>query len=727
MSFESAGYQLLPVLPELVLAAGAMVLLMLGAYRGGPQTTSLVTGLAVCLLVLVGVLELLLPAGKLTTFSGSFIVDDFARFLKILTLIGSAATLILSAEFLADPSRRIFEYAILVLLSTLGMMVLISAGDLIMLYLGLELMSLALYVVAASNRDNAKSTEAGLKYFVLGALSSGMLLYGASLVYGFTGTVSFAGIAAGAKTGSVGIVFGLVFLLAGLCFKVSAVPFHMCTPDVYEGAPTPVTAFFASAPKVAALAVFTRVALTAFPGIMSQWQQIVVFVAIASMVLGSFAAIGQKNIKRLMAYSSIGHMGFALVGLAAGTAEGAQGVLVYISIYVAMTLGSFAVILTMKRNGQHVENISDFAGLSRTNPLLAFFFAMLLFSLAGIPPLAGFFAKWYVFVAAIKAGLFTLAVVGVLASVVGAFYYLTIIKVMYFDEPLGQLDPMRMELRTVLAVAGLFNIFFFVYPGPLVSMATLAAFDSIGSTNAEAIARARGGEPGPMWFVTSEQTAGRGRRHRPWIAPRGNLASSILEVIDVSPAVAATLGFAAGLALEAALQRVSVEASLRAAGSDHMKFSLKWPNDVLAGRQKLAGILLEAEAVTDNRLAVVVGIGTNVIAAPEGTPTPATSLAALGVHIGAEELFAVLSDSWAEFRGIWDQGHGFGEIRRLWLERAAGLGQGVAIHSGGTIVEGTFDTVDEQGCMIVRTSDGKRVPISAGDVYFGSVASVGTA
>jgi NADH-quinone oxidoreductase subunit N len=314
-----------------------------------------------------------------------------------------------------------------------------------------------------------------LKYFVLGALSSGMLLYGASLVYGFTGTVSFAGIAVEAKTGSIGIVFGLVFLLAGLCFKVSAVPFHMWTPDVYEGAPTPVTAFFASAPKVAALAVFTRVALTAFPGIISQWQQIVVFVAIASMVLGSFAAIGQKNIKRLMAYSSIGHMGFALVGLAAGTAEGAQGVLVYISIYVAMTLGSFAVILTMKRNGRHVENISDFAGLSRTNPLLAFFFAMLLFSLAGIPPLAGFFAKWYVFVAAIKAGLFTLAVVGVLASVVGAFYYLTIIKVMYFDEPLEKLDPMRMELRTVLAVAGLFNILFFVYPGPLVSMATVAA------------------------------------------------------------------------------------------------------------------------------------------------------------------------------------------------------------------------------------------------------------
>src|SRR3984885_470421 len=474
MSFESAGYQLLPVLPELVLAVGAMALLMVGAFQG-VRATSLIIVLALVLLVVVGVLELTLPAGKLTTFNGSFIVDDFARFLKILSLIGSGVTLVLSTEFLAEPSRRIFEYSILGLLSTLGMMILISAGDLIMLYLGLELMSLALYVVAASNRDDLKSTEAGLKDFVLGALSSGMLLYGASLIYGFTGTVSFAGIAAAATTGSIGIVFGIVFLLAGLCFKVSAVPFHMGAPDVYEGAPTPVTAFFASAPKVAAMAVFTRVALTAFPGIMPQWQQIVVFVSIASMALGSFAAIGQKNIKRLMAYSSIGHMGFALVGLAAGTAEGAQGVLVYVSIYVAMTLGSFSVILAMKRNGQHVEKISDFAGLSRTNPLLAFFFAMLLFSLAGVPPLAGFFGKFYVFVAAIKAGLFTLSVIGVLTSVIGAYYYLSIVKVMYFDEPLVQLDPVRVELRAVLAVAGLFNIFFFVYPGPLVSMATVAA------------------------------------------------------------------------------------------------------------------------------------------------------------------------------------------------------------------------------------------------------------
>ena len=415
------------------------------------------------------------PGGRVETFGGSFVLDDFARFLKLLTLLGSAVTLILSIEFLQDSSRRMFEFAVLVLLSTVGMMILISAGDLIALYLGLELMSLALYVVAASHRDNAKSTEAGLKYFVLGALSSGMLLYGASLIYGFTGTVSFAGIATAAKSGNIGLMFGLVFLLAGLCFKVSAVPFHMWTPDVYEGAPTPVTAFFASAPKVAAMAVFTRVTLTAFPEITQEWRQIVVFVSIASMVLGSFAAIGQTNIKRLMAYSSIGHMGFALVGLAAGTVEGAQGVLVYIAIYVTMTLGTFAIILAMKRNGEAVETIADFAGLSRTNPMLAFFLAMLLFSLAGVPPLAGFFAKFYVFMAAINAGLFTLAVLGVLASVVGAYYYLYIIKVMYFDEPIGAVPRMRVELRTVLAFAGLFNILFALYPSPLVSAAAAAA------------------------------------------------------------------------------------------------------------------------------------------------------------------------------------------------------------------------------------------------------------
>jgi NADH-quinone oxidoreductase subunit N len=336
-------------------------------------------------------------------------------------------------------------------------------------------MSLALYVVAAINRDSARSSEAGLKYFILGALSSGMLLYGASLVYGFTGTVSFAGIAKAASPDSIGLVMGLVFLFAGFCFKVSAVPFHMWTPDVYEGAPTPITAFFAAAPKVAGIAMFVRTTIVAFPGIVAEWQQIVVFVSIASMALGAFGAIGQRNFKRLMAYSSIGHMGFALIGLAAATSDGIEGVLVYMAIYLAMTLGTFAVILSMRRDGQMVEGIGDLAGLARTNPTMAFFLAMLLFSLAGIPPLAGFFAKFYVFLAAIKAGLFVLAVIGVVTSVVGAYYYLTIVKIMYFDEPAKAFAPMAYELKIVLAVSGLFNLLFFVYPGPLIAAATAAA------------------------------------------------------------------------------------------------------------------------------------------------------------------------------------------------------------------------------------------------------------
>jgi NADH-quinone oxidoreductase subunit N len=461
-------------LPEIVLTAGALALLMLGVFRG-ERTTNVVSGLAVLLLIIVAVMIAIMPTDKAVGFGGSFIVDDFARFLKVLVLIGSAATILLSLEFLNNLRERRFEYAVLIILSTVGMLVMISAGDLIALYLGLELMSLPLYVVASIDRDSVRSTEAGLKYFVLGALSSGMLLYGCSLVYGFTGTVNFAGIAKATATSGIGLTFGLVFLLAGLCFKVSAVPFHMWTPDVYEGAPTPVTAFFAAAPKVAAMALFVRTDVTAFPGIILQWQQILVFVSIASMGLGAFAAIGQRNIKRLMAYSSIGHMGYALIGLAAGTAEGVQGVLVYIAIYLAMTLGTFACIIAMRRTTGSVEQISDLAGLARTRPAMAFFLAMLLFSLAGIPPLAGFFAKFYVFLAAIKAGLYTLAVIGVLASVVGAYYYLMIVKIMYFDEPAPVFEPMRDELKAVLGISGLIVLLFFVYPEPLVDAAAAAA------------------------------------------------------------------------------------------------------------------------------------------------------------------------------------------------------------------------------------------------------------
>jgi NADH-quinone oxidoreductase subunit N len=466
---------LIPLLPEFVLGVGAMALLLLGVYRPAPATGRFIDGAAIVLLALAGIILAMLPAGKLVTFGGSFIVDEFARFLKILALLGSAAAIAMSIDYAKRESQERFEYSVLILLSTLGMLMLISAADLIALYLGLELMSLPLYVVAASHRNSLRATEAGLKYFVLGALSSGMLLYGASLIYGFTGTVSFVGIAKAAGQGGIGLIFGIVFLFAGFCFKVSAVPFHMWTPDVYEGAPTPVTAFFAAAPKVAGIAMFVRAAVMAFPGITSQWQQIVVFVSMASMALGSFAAIGQRNFKRLMAYSSIGHMGFALVGLAAGTSEGVQGVLVYIAIYVTMTLGVFAVILSMRRETGMVENIDQLAGLARSHPTMAFFLAMLLFSMAGVPPLAGFFAKFYVFLAAIKAGLYLLAVLGVVTSVVGAYYYLAIVKLMYFDEPVGKFEQMPYELRVVLAICGLFNILFFLYPAPLVGIASAAA------------------------------------------------------------------------------------------------------------------------------------------------------------------------------------------------------------------------------------------------------------
>jgi NADH-quinone oxidoreductase subunit N len=466
---------LVPVLPELILLAGSLILLMVGVFRG-QRWVQEINGLSIAVLLLVAIMVIYLPHGALTTFSGSFVVDDFGRFLKVLALIGSAATIAMSSHYFTQERREPFEYPILIMLSTLGMMMLISANDLIALYLGLETMSLALYVLAAIHRDNLRATEAGLKYFVLGALSSGMLLYGSSLIYGFTGTVAFDGIArATAEHASTGLLFGLVFLFAGFCFKISAVPFHMWTPDVYEGAPTPVTAFFAAAPKVAAIAMFVRAALDAFPGISPQWQQIVVFVSIASMLLGSFAAIGQRNIKRLMAYSSIGHMGFALIGLAAGTEEGIRGVLIYMAIYVAMTLGTFAVILSMRRRNVMVEQISDLSGLARTHPAMAFFLAMLMFSLAGIPPVAGFFAKFYVFLAAIKAGMYTLAVIGVLASVVGAYYYLAIVKTMYFDEAGERFDPMPHELKVVLGVSGLFNLLFFVYPSPLLESAALAA------------------------------------------------------------------------------------------------------------------------------------------------------------------------------------------------------------------------------------------------------------
>jgi NADH-quinone oxidoreductase subunit N len=470
------NYDAVASLPEVVLACLAMLLLMYGVFKKGDANDNVTLG-AVVSLAIVAALVIFTSEGKVTAFGGAFVVDTFARVMKVMALFGSAVTIILSTHFMKRVKMARFEYPILVMLASVGMMMMISANDLISLYVGLELQSLSLYVVAAIDRDSARSSEAGLKYFVLGALSSGMLLYGASLVYGFTGTTTFPQIAAAlsASGSSLGLVFGLVFIIAGLAFKVSAVPFHMWTPDVYEGAPTPVTAFFAAAPKIAAMALFVRVMISPFAAVVQDWQQILVFVSIASMVLGAFAAIGQKNIKRLLAYSSIGHMGFALVGLASGSQEGAQGVIVYMMIYLISTLGAFACVLAMRRKGQHVEEISDLAGLAHNNKALAFVLSMLMFSLAGIPPLAGFFAKYFVFLAAVKSGLYALAVIGVVASVIGAYYYLLIVKVIYFDEPAEKFDAMDGEVKWVAYASGAFVLLFVGFANYLVNLAEAAA------------------------------------------------------------------------------------------------------------------------------------------------------------------------------------------------------------------------------------------------------------
>ncbi|MGK9169631.1 NADH-quinone oxidoreductase subunit NuoN [Inquilinus limosus] len=484
---------LMPALPEIFLACAGMALLLIGVFLG-ERSTRIVASLAVLSFLITGALLLMGPDGRVVTFSGMFVADGFAVFMKILVLIGSALALILSLDYLEHEGMSRFEYPVLFVLATVGMLLMVSANNLISLYLGLELQSLSLYVVAAFNRDSERSSEAGLKYFVLGALSSGLLLYGASLVYGFLGTTSFEALAqalsgqaaAGAPGGALGatamgVIIGLVFVCAALAFKVSAVPFHMWTPDVYEGAPTPVTAFFAVAPKVAAIALFVRVLVEPFGQLTDQWQQIIVAASALSMILGAFAAIAQTNIKRLMAYSSIGHVGFALLGLAAGTQQGITGVIVYMAIYIPMSLGAFAVILSMRVNGKAVEGIQDLAGLGKTSPGLAFALVIMMFSMAGIPPLAGFFAKLYVFRAVIEQQFYILAVIGVLSSVVSAVYYLKIIRVMYFDEPKVAFDkPEGAAIPAILAVSTLFIVVFWLLPAPLTGAAQAAAASLFG-------------------------------------------------------------------------------------------------------------------------------------------------------------------------------------------------------------------------------------------------------
>jgi NADH-quinone oxidoreductase subunit N len=469
---------LMPALPEILLACAAMTLLLVGVFRG-EGSARLVSWLAVAVLIAVLVVTTVFGGERRIGFYGMFVTDPFAVFMKALVLVGSAVSIILALHYNEEERIARFEFPVLILLATTGMMVMVSANDLITLYLGLELQSLALYVVASFDRDSVRSTEAGLKYFVLGALASGMLLYGASLIYGFAGTTSFAGLAqlfgGGAKP-SAGLIIGLVLVAVGLAFKVSAVPFHMWTPDVYEGAPTPVTAFFSVAPKIAAIALFVRFLIEPFGGLLVEWRQVIVFLSVASMVLGAVAAIAQTNIKRLMAYSSIGHVGYALIGLAVASPSGIRGVLVYMAIYLFMNLGTWAVILCMRQQGQMLEGIADLSGLGRTQPGLALALGIFMFALAGIPPTAGFFGKLYVFLAAIDAHLVGLAVIGVVTSVVGAFYYLRIVKVMYFDEPVASFDrPIAAELKWVVVIAAGLTMFFILLPDPIVGGAEAAA------------------------------------------------------------------------------------------------------------------------------------------------------------------------------------------------------------------------------------------------------------
>ncbi|GAB4225293.1 MAG: NADH-quinone oxidoreductase subunit NuoN [Kiloniellaceae bacterium] len=465
-------------LPEVFLAVAGMILLMLGVFRGN-SGTRLVLSLTVACFTLAFIIVAVSMGRSETALGGLFIADAFGDFMKLLVLAGSGITLIMAMRYIEREDMARFEYPVLVLFATLGMLLMISANDMLSLYLGLELQSLSLYVVAAFRRDHLRSSEAGLKYFVLGALSSGMLLYGMSMIYGFAGTTSFAGLAAQFQAGapvSIGLIVGIVFLSAGLAFKISAVPFHMWTPDVYEGAPTPVTAFFATAPKVAAMALIVRVMIGPFGDLVDQWQQIIWFVSVASMILGALAAISQTNIKRLMAYSSIGHVGYALIGLAAGTQEGVNGILLYLTIYIVMNLGTFAVILCMRQKDVMVERIEDLKGLSKTNPAMALALAIFMFSMAGIPPLVGFFGKFYIFLAAIESQLYVLAVIGVLSSVIGAFYYLRIVKLMYFDDPIESFDrPIGREMAVVLAGSSLVIVLLTVGISPLLQGTAMAA------------------------------------------------------------------------------------------------------------------------------------------------------------------------------------------------------------------------------------------------------------
>ncbi|WP_438997296.1 NADH-quinone oxidoreductase subunit NuoN [Candidatus Puniceispirillum sp.] len=470
---------ILPALPEMLLACVALLLVLVAAYGGdGAANAKRVCSIALGAIVIAAVMLWQGGDVEATAFSGMFSADTFSAYMKLLVLMGSFAALYMSIGPLEQDDINKPEFSLLVLLAVVGMMLMISANDLMSLYMAVELQSLPLYVVAAMRTNSLRSSEAGLKYFLLGALSSGMLLYGASLVYGFAGTTSFDGISAAVATGALPVAFvvGMVFMICGIAFKISAAPFHMWTPDVYEGSPTPVTALFAIAPKVAAMALMMRLTYGAFGPIAMEWSQVLIALSIASMVIGAFGAIMQTDIKRMMAYSSIAHMGYALAGLAAGSHAGVLGVIIYMTGYIFMGAGTFAIILMMRRDGKSATKIDDLRGLSKTHPLFAIGLLVMMFSMAGIPPLAGFFGKWYVFLAAVNAGLIPLAVIGVVMSVVGAFYYLRIIRMMYFEDSDDPLDAdLPISNRLVLTVSLGVVLLFFAGLGSLLGTADIAA------------------------------------------------------------------------------------------------------------------------------------------------------------------------------------------------------------------------------------------------------------
>ena len=454
------------LVPEVFLSLSIFSLLMIGVFV--KNSFNLIYKLSIFLIFLLILIVLNTDGETIKIFKESFVSDNFSLFAKLLILISSFFILIISKKYIVDTKNNKFEYPIIVLLSILGMFFMVSSNDLILFYLGLELQSLSLYILASIDRDNLKSSEAGIKFFVLSALSSGLLLYGCSLLYGFTGSTNFEVIASNTADSTIGIIFAMVFILVGLAFKVSAVPFHMWTPDVYEGSPTSVTSFFSVVPKVAGIVIFIRFMYLPFQEILDQWKYILVFISIASMILGAVAAIGQNNIKRLIAYSSIGHIGYAIAGMTPGTENGFKSTLIYISIYAVMNIGAFACIFLMKRNGKYIEDIQELSGASKNHPLMSLSLLIILSSLAGIPPMAGFFAKFYVFMAVIESGMFTIAVIGLVTTVVSAFYYIRIIKIMYFDDPKKPFEQLKdFGIYGSLIVSCIFLVSFFLYPSIL--------------------------------------------------------------------------------------------------------------------------------------------------------------------------------------------------------------------------------------------------------------------